>query len=104
MKERAISVTEASRNFAECINRVRYQGLSFLLVKNGTAVARLVPATGAAHTLLEGKAEQEEQPALPAQRLTPELPEGRATESRDAGERKEQPDGSAGKSTSSLQW
>lgn len=43
MKDRVISVTEASRNFAECVNRVRYQGLSYLLVKNGTLVARLVP-------------------------------------------------------------
>lgn len=36
-------MTEASRNFAECVNRVRYQGASFLLQKNGTPVARLVP-------------------------------------------------------------
>ena len=43
MKERAISVTEASRNFAECINRVRYQGISYLLLKNGAPVARLIP-------------------------------------------------------------
>jgi len=59
VKERSISVTEASRNFAECINRVRYQGLSFLLVKNGTAVARLVPATGTVHAVIEGKSEPE---------------------------------------------
>ena len=43
MKDRTISVTEASRNFADCINKVRYQGLSYLFVKNGTPVARLVP-------------------------------------------------------------
>lgn len=77
MKERAISVTEASRNFAECINRVRYQGLSFLLVKNGTAVARLVPATGAAHAILEGKTEPEEPTALPASSPAAEPPERR---------------------------
>ena len=43
MKETAISVTEASRNFAHCINRVHYQNRSFVLVKNGKALARIVP-------------------------------------------------------------
>ncbi len=42
MKEKAISVTEAARNFADCINRVRYQGMTIILLKNGTPVARLV--------------------------------------------------------------
>jgi antitoxin (DNA-binding transcriptional repressor) of toxin-antitoxin stability system len=36
-------VTEAARNFADCVNRVRYQNVSFVLLKNGTPVARLVP-------------------------------------------------------------
>lgn len=40
----SISVTEASRNFAECVNRVHYQGASFLLHKSGALVARIVPA------------------------------------------------------------
>lgn len=43
MKNRKISVTEAARNFADCINRAHYQNVSFVLLKNGTAVARLVP-------------------------------------------------------------
>jgi len=43
MKKTVISVTEAARNFAECVNRVRYQGMTIVLVKNGTPVARLVP-------------------------------------------------------------
>ncbi len=43
MKKRVISVTEAARNFADCVNRVRYQGMTFVLLKNGEAVARLVP-------------------------------------------------------------
>jgi len=38
-----ISVTEAARNFADCVNRVRYQDVTFVLLKNGTPVARLVP-------------------------------------------------------------
>jgi antitoxin (DNA-binding transcriptional repressor) of toxin-antitoxin stability system len=38
-----ISVTDAARNFADCVNRVHYQNVTFVLVKNGTAVARLVP-------------------------------------------------------------
>lgn len=40
----SISVTEASRNFADCVNRARYQGVSFLLLKIGAPVARIVPA------------------------------------------------------------
>jgi len=43
MKTTSISVTEAARNFAECVNRVRYQNVTFVLHKNGTPVARLVP-------------------------------------------------------------
>ncbi len=40
----SISVTEASRNFADCVNRAHYQGASFLLIKSGAPVARIVPA------------------------------------------------------------
>jgi prevent-host-death family protein len=40
----SISVTEASRNFADCVNRAHYQGASFLLHKSGAPVARIVPA------------------------------------------------------------
>jgi antitoxin (DNA-binding transcriptional repressor) of toxin-antitoxin stability system len=43
MRSVSISVTEASRNFADCINRARYQGTTFILHKNGVAVARIVP-------------------------------------------------------------
>ncbi len=39
----SISVTEASRNFADCVNRARYQGTTFILAKNGVPVARIVP-------------------------------------------------------------
>jgi antitoxin (DNA-binding transcriptional repressor) of toxin-antitoxin stability system len=38
-----ISVTEAARNFADCVNRAHYQGTTFVLLKNGSPVARLVP-------------------------------------------------------------
>jgi prevent-host-death family protein len=44
MKKLTISVTEAARNFAECVNRVHYQNITFVLLKNGSPVARLVPA------------------------------------------------------------
>jgi prevent-host-death family protein len=43
MKDSTITVTEAARNFADCINRVHYQNRSFVLVKNGRPLARLVP-------------------------------------------------------------
>ena len=42
---KAISVTDAARNFADCVNRVRYQNTTFVLLKNGSPVARLVPET-----------------------------------------------------------
>jgi antitoxin (DNA-binding transcriptional repressor) of toxin-antitoxin stability system len=44
MKKTKISVTEAARNFADCVNRAHYQNLTFVLVKNGKAVAQLSPA------------------------------------------------------------
>ena len=43
MKENFISVTAAARNFADCVNRAHYQNVTFVLLKNGTPVARLVP-------------------------------------------------------------
>jgi len=43
MKKTAISVTEAARNFADCVNRAHYQDVTFVLLKNGSPVARLVP-------------------------------------------------------------
>lgn len=43
MKKTVISVTDAARNFADCVNRVRYQNSTFVLVKNGVPVAHLVP-------------------------------------------------------------
>jgi antitoxin (DNA-binding transcriptional repressor) of toxin-antitoxin stability system len=43
MKPIPISVTEAARNFANCVNSVRYQNVTFVLLKNGTPVARLLP-------------------------------------------------------------
>ena len=43
MKETTITVTEAARNFSDCVNRARYQHVTFVLVKNGRPVARLAP-------------------------------------------------------------
>jgi antitoxin (DNA-binding transcriptional repressor) of toxin-antitoxin stability system len=43
MKMTTISVTEAARNFADCVNRAHYQDVTFVLLKNGSPVARLVP-------------------------------------------------------------
>jgi prevent-host-death family protein len=56
MKKTVISVTEAARNFADCINRVHDQNVSYLLLKNGSPVACLVPAdekTGTGRDLAE---------------------------------------------------
>ncbi len=38
-----ISSTDAARGFADVINRVRYQGEQYEIVRNGEAVARIVP-------------------------------------------------------------
>jgi antitoxin (DNA-binding transcriptional repressor) of toxin-antitoxin stability system len=43
MKTVSISVTEAARNFAEYISRAHYQNTTFILLKNGAPVARIVP-------------------------------------------------------------
>ena len=43
MKETTISVTEAARNFADCVNRAHYQHTTFVLLKNGKPFARLEP-------------------------------------------------------------
>lgn len=43
MKKTSITVTEASRNFADCVNRAHYQNMTFVLLKNGEPFARLVP-------------------------------------------------------------
>ncbi len=41
--EKVISVTEAARTFADCVNRAHYQNVTFVLVKSGSPVARIVP-------------------------------------------------------------
>jgi len=43
MKKTSITVTEAARNFADCVNRAHYQNVTFVLLKNGEPFARLMP-------------------------------------------------------------
>jgi antitoxin (DNA-binding transcriptional repressor) of toxin-antitoxin stability system len=43
MRRTSITVTEAARNFADCVNRVHYQNVTFVLLKNGVPFARIVP-------------------------------------------------------------
>ena len=43
MKVTTITVTEAARNFADCVNRAHYQNTSFVLLKNGRPFARIEP-------------------------------------------------------------
>ncbi|MGP8224819.1 MAG: type II toxin-antitoxin system Phd/YefM family antitoxin [Terracidiphilus sp.] len=66
MSEQVITVTEAARNFADCINRARYQGTTFVLHKNGVPVARIVPEERKSCTAMELAA------ALAKVRLSPE--------------------------------
>ena len=41
---KVITVTEASRNFSEFINRVHYKGESALLLKGGRPMVKVTPA------------------------------------------------------------
>jgi antitoxin (DNA-binding transcriptional repressor) of toxin-antitoxin stability system len=50
MKDRKMTVTEASRNFAEVVNRSYYRGESTILYRSGEAVARITPVGGFAIT------------------------------------------------------
>jgi hypothetical protein len=43
MRKKTISVTDAARNFADCVNRAHYQNVTFVLLKNGSPFARLGP-------------------------------------------------------------
>jgi antitoxin (DNA-binding transcriptional repressor) of toxin-antitoxin stability system len=43
MKTTTLTVTEAARNFADCVNRAHYQQITFVLLKNGVPFARIVP-------------------------------------------------------------
>jgi prevent-host-death family protein len=43
--ETLVSATELARKLGEYLARVRYRGESFLVEKNGKAVARVIPAT-----------------------------------------------------------
>lgn len=44
MSETVLTVTEAARNFADCVDRAHYHNTTFLVLKNGVPFARLVPA------------------------------------------------------------
>ena len=43
MKKICITVTDAARNFADCVSRAHYQNVTFVLLKNGEPFARLMP-------------------------------------------------------------
>src|ERR1700747_1354272 len=43
MKTTSITVTEASRNFADCVNRAHYQNVTFVLLKNGEPGGSALP-------------------------------------------------------------
>ena len=43
MDKTILSVTDAARNFSDCVNRAHYQNTTFVLLKNGLPMARLVP-------------------------------------------------------------
>jgi prevent-host-death family protein len=45
MKKTTITVTDAARHFADYVNRVHTRNESFVLLKNGKPVARLIPET-----------------------------------------------------------
>ena len=44
MSNTIITVTEAARNFTDCVNRCHNQKTTFVITKNGVPFARLIPA------------------------------------------------------------
>lgn len=48
--DRRISATEAARELSDVLNRVKYQGVTFLIERGGEPVARLVPVGPVAFT------------------------------------------------------
>lgn len=46
MSDRTMTVTEASRNFADLVNRSFYRGETTILMKSGEAVAEVGPIGG----------------------------------------------------------
>jgi antitoxin (DNA-binding transcriptional repressor) of toxin-antitoxin stability system len=66
VKRTSISVTEAARNFADCVNRAYYQRTEFVLLRNGKPVARLTPEEEKVCTGLQ-LAEAAANPGLPTQ-------------------------------------
>lgn len=46
MPDRRITVTEASRRFADLVNRTYYRGESTVLIRSGEPVAMMVPVGG----------------------------------------------------------
>ena len=48
-----VTATEAARNLSDLLNRVRYRGERFTVVRGGEEVAAIVPAAGPSVTLGE---------------------------------------------------
>lgn len=99
MKETLISVTVAARKFSDCISLVRYQGMSFLLEKNGVPVARIIPVQqqfGAdfEHLATALRRAREAEPALEETALSPpseQVPETARAEASDKRESRRPP-------------
>lgn len=47
--ENVISATTLARQLGDVLGRIRYRGESFVIERNGVAVARLIPAAGDRH-------------------------------------------------------
>ena len=47
--EKVISATALARRLGDVLGRIRYRGESFVIERNGVAVARLVPAGTGQH-------------------------------------------------------
>jgi len=46
---RTITATEAVRQFSDLLNRIKFKGSTFTILRGGTAVADLGPTEGLAH-------------------------------------------------------
>lgn len=72
MSER-ISATEVARNFSDLLNRVRYRGESFLIVRNGEEAGMLSPVSEGQPTTLRELAETLREQGLPDEEFASDL-------------------------------
>lgn len=68
-----ITATDAARNLSDVLNRVRYQGESFVILRNGEEVGVLSPVSHGAPATLRELARLVEETGFPDDRFADDL-------------------------------